>query len=227
MLAVLARRVGFRPQGGGGLSRGARWQARAGRGRPIDPSALGRGCRQAGAHLHRSAGRVRQFRALLGGRQTLSAHDLRYAYRTSLLKERALGDVAVETVVLRLENSTPQQADGRVKDFNAQRMRTQPRILSAGSVFANPEGTYSGKLIEEAGLKGASAGAAQISEQHANFIVNSGGATACDVYRLMRQAQEAVYDRAGVWLRPEIELFGRWSPAEQQALRGRPVLSRG
>src|SRR5207248_7612918 len=89
-----------------------------------------------------------------------------------------------------------------------------------GSVFANPEGTYSGKLIEEAGLKGAGAGAAQISEQHANFIVNSGGATARDVYRLMRHAQQMVYDRTGTWLRAEIELLGRWTQEERAALNG-------
>ena len=78
-------------------------------------------------------------------------------------------------------------------------------------MFANPEGNYSGKLIEEVGLKGTTIGGAQISEQHANFIVNLGGATASDVYALMCQAQRVVFERSGVWLRPEIELFGRWS----------------
>jgi UDP-N-acetylmuramate dehydrogenase len=106
-------------------------------------------------------------------------------------------------------------------------MRSQPRILSAGSVFANPEGSFAGRLIEDAGLKRTCVGGAEISDQHANFIVNPGGATARDVYALMRRAQDVVYDRAGIWLRPEIELLGRWSPDEQQALSGRSVLSRG
>jgi UDP-N-acetylmuramate dehydrogenase len=157
----------------------------------------------------------------------LTAQDLRYAYRSSVLKRRELGDVAVETASFRLEQSTPGEADGKVKAFNAQRMRTQPRILSAGSVFANPEGTYSGRLIEEAGLKGAWAGGAQISEQHANFIVNPGGATAADVYSLMRRAQDVVYERTGIWLRPEIELLGRWSAEERAALTGPVAVAHG
>jgi UDP-N-acetylmuramate dehydrogenase len=162
-----------------------------------------------------------------GRREYLEVQDLGYAYRTSLLKRRELGDVAVERVELKLTPSTTARADGLVKEFNAQRMRSQPRILSAGSVFANPEGTYSGKLIEEAGLKKTRVGGAEISEQHANFIVNPGGATARDVFVLMRQAQDTVFDRTGIWLSPEIELFGRWNEEERAALRGRAVVSSG
>jgi UDP-N-acetylmuramate dehydrogenase len=136
--------------------------------------------------------------------------ELRYAYRTSTLKRREVGDVAVVEATFRLERSTPDEADGRVKEFNAQRMRSQPRILSAGSVFANPEGDFAGRLIEACGLKGYTIGGAQISEQHANFIVNPGGATAHDVYALMQHAQRVVFEQFGVRLRPEIELLGRW-----------------
>jgi UDP-N-acetylmuramate dehydrogenase len=161
------------------------------------------------------------------GRQKtrLTSAELGYAYRTSALKRRELGDVAVESVELRLCLSAAGEADARVKTFNAERMRTQPRILSAGSVFANPEGTYSGKLIEEAGLKGTAAGGAQISEQHANFIVNPGGATPRDVYTLMRCAQDAVFERTAIWLRPEIELLGRWTQADRSALAGPMVIA--
>lgn len=154
-----------------------------------------------------------------GQRTRLEPSELGYAYRTSALKRRQLGEVAVESTELNLQPTAPGEADRRVKDFNAQRMRSQPRILSAGSVFANPAGTYSGKLIDEAGLKGRSVGGAQISEQHANFIVNPGGATAHDVYTLMRQVQDLVYARTSVWLRPEIELIGRWSDDERAALQ--------
>ena len=155
----------------------------------------------------------------------LEPADLRYAYRFSALKNEMQG--AVVQVELRLEESTPEQADRKVKEFQAQRTRSQPRILSAGSVFANPENAFAGKLIEEAGLKGARSGQATISEQHANFIVNPGGATAADVYALMRRAQTAVFERSGVWLRPEIELFGRWSSEEREALLAGGVLSHG
>jgi UDP-N-acetylmuramate dehydrogenase len=133
----------------------------------------------------------------------------------------------VVQVEFKLEHGTPEQADGKVKEFQAQRTRSQPRILSAGSVFANPPGDFAGRLIEAAGLKGARSGQAQISEQHANFIVNPGGATAADVYALMHQAQRTVFEHNGVWLRPEIELFGRWTPEEREALLSGGVLSHG
>jgi UDP-N-acetylmuramate dehydrogenase len=161
-----------------------------------------------------------------GRTQRSSADELGYAYRTSVLKRRELGDVAVEQVELRLRRGTPAETDGLVKQFNAQRMRTQPRVSSAGSVFANPEGTYSGKLIEEAGLKKLRVGGAEISEQHANFIVNPGPATARDVYGLMRQTQDVVFGQTGIWLRPEIELLGRWTAAERAALAGPASLRR-
>ncbi|MCA1646742.1 MAG: UDP-N-acetylmuramate dehydrogenase [Chloroflexi bacterium] len=162
-----------------------------------------------------------------GSRCDIDATDLGYAYRTSKLKRRDRGDVAVERVTLRLTRSTPAQTDGLVKQVNAERMRSQPRILSAGSVFANPTGNFAGKLIEEAGLKQRRVGGAEISQQHANFIVNPGNATARDVYVLMRLAQDVVYQRTGVRLRPEIELLGRWTPAERAALADRGALSRG
>jgi UDP-N-acetylmuramate dehydrogenase len=157
----------------------------------------------------------------------LNADEMAFAYRASVLKRRELGDVAVELVELRLTHSNPAEADGLVKQFNAQRMRSQPRILSAGSVFANPDADFAGRLIEAAGLKKVRQGGAEISEQHANFIVNPGNATAQDVYALMRLAQEVVYERASVWLRPEIELLGRWTPEQREALIARPVLSHG
>jgi len=160
-----------------------------------------------------------------GARTRLTVEELRYAYRTSDLKRGEFGDVAVESAELKLTRRANGEASARVKEFNAHRMRTQPRTLSAGSVFANPAGHHSGKLIEDAGLKGAAAGSAQISELHANFIVNPGGATARDVYTLMRRAQDAVFEGRDIWLRAEIELFGRWSEAERMAIAGPLVMT--
>ncbi len=157
----------------------------------------------------------------------LGADELRYAYRTSVLKRRELGDIAVVRVEFRLQPSTPARADGLVKEFNTQRMRSQPRISSAGSVFANPPGDYSGRLIEACGLKGLTVGEAQISEQHANFIINLGHASAFDVYELMARTQAVVYQATGVLLRPEIELFGRWSADEQAALQLEHAVAHG
>jgi UDP-N-acetylmuramate dehydrogenase len=162
-----------------------------------------------------------------GTRTRLGVEALRYEYRASALKRRELAEVAVELVEWRLRRCPSGEAGARVRDFNAQRMRSQPRILSAGSVFANPEGSYSGKLIEEAGLKGAWSGGAQISEQHANFIVNPGHATAQDVYLLMRRAQNTVFEQTGIWLRAEIELFGRWTEEERAMLDGRLAIVDG
>jgi UDP-N-acetylmuramate dehydrogenase len=217
MLANLARRLA--KQGFGGLE----WAAN------VPGTVGGAAVNNAGAFGDETA------RCLLaatlvdagGTHVELPADELGYAYRTSVLKRREHGDVAVESVKFRLTPSTPQEADGLVRRNNAQRMRSQPRILSAGSVFANPEGDFSGRLIEEVGLKQARVGGAEISEQHANFIVNPGNATAHDVYALMRLAQDAVYERTQVWLRPEIELLGRWTAEERAALSGHQVLSRG
>ena len=158
-----------------------------------------------------------------GGRRRLTAVEMGYAYRTSILKRRELGDVAVVQVELRLTASSPEASGALVARYTAQRTQSQPRILSAGSVFANPPNSYAGLLIEQAGLKGQRVGGAQISEQHANFIVNRGGARASHVHALVSLAQRAVYERTGIWLHPEIELFGRWSEAERCALDEPPA----
>ncbi|CUS76800.1 UDP-N-acetylenolpyruvoylglucosamine reductase [Candidatus Kryptonium thompsonii] len=74
--------------------------------------------------------------------------------------------------------------------------------------FKNPPGNYAGKLIEEAGLKGIQIGGAQISEKHANFIINKGNATASDVLELIKLAQRKVYEKFGVKLELEVRLIG-------------------
>lgn len=150
----------------------------------------------------------------------LAPADLDYGYRTSRLKRRELGVLAVVEAELRLARSAPAASQARVAEFQRQRTSSQPRQLSAGSVFANPPGDFSARLIQEAGLKGTRIGGAEISTQHANFIVNVGQATAADVYALVRLAQQQVYQRFGTWLRPEIELFGRWTDTEQITLMG-------
>jgi UDP-N-acetylmuramate dehydrogenase len=94
-------------------------------------------------------------------------------------------------------------------------------------MFRNPEGDYAGRLIEAAGLKGRSAGAASVSELHANFIVHDGSATAADIVALMSEVQGAVLEQFGLWLEPEVEWWGPSEPPGQPAppapWRGRPV----
>ncbi len=90
------------------------------------------------------------------------------------------------------------------------RKRTQPPQQSAGSVFKNPEGDHAGRLIEAAGMRGLTYGGAQISERHANFIVNVGGASAADIAALIRTAHTRVREQFGVDMELEVELRGEW-----------------
>lgn len=91
------------------------------------------------------------------------------------------------------------------------RKQTQPLNLpSCGSVFKNPEGDYAGRLIESLGLKGHRIGGAEISEKHANFIVNIDQASAMDVYQLIRLARQKVYQETGFVLEPEVRPEGDW-----------------
>lgn len=109
-----------------------------------------------------------------------------------------------------LHREDPQKLRTIINEHKQHRKRTQPQQQSAGSVFKNPEGDYAGRLIEAANMKGAIHGKAQISERHANFIVNVGGASAADVAALIREAHNRVSERFGVELELEVELRGEW-----------------
>ncbi|GAC1344121.1 MAG: UDP-N-acetylmuramate dehydrogenase [Ktedonobacteraceae bacterium] len=111
---------------------------------------------------------------------------------------------------IRLHHEDPQNLRKLIEQYKQHRKRTQPPQQSAGSVFKNPAGDFAGRLIEEAGMKGMMQGKAQISERHANFIVNSGGATATDVVTLIREARKRVHEKFGVDLELEVELRGDW-----------------
>lgn len=137
----------------------------------------------------------------------LAPGDWSLGYRhTSLQKD---GWIVAE-VVLRGEPSSPADIDRRVADYLLERKAKQPwAARSAGSVFRNPEGHSSGRLIESAGLKGYRVGGARVSEVHANFIVSDGG-TASDVVAVMREVQRKVREASGVLLTPEILPAGDW-----------------
>jgi len=101
------------------------------------------------------------------------------------------------------------EARARIKDFLSRRIATQPLNLpNAGSVFRNPPGDYAARLIESCGLKGMRRGGAAISEKHANFIVNLGGATAADIEHLIEEARTTVLHRYGVALECEVRIVG-------------------
>ncbi len=96
----------------------------------------------------------------------------------------------------------------RIDDFSRRRAEKQPlEYPSAGSVFKRPEGHYTGALIEASGMKGAKNGGAQVSEKHAGFIINTGGATFSDVLGLIRMVQKRVYESSGVTLETEIKII--------------------
>jgi len=112
---------------------------------------------------------------------------------------------------LLLQPGDPQAIAAQRDSAKRRRERRQPvGYPNAGSIFKNPPGSYAGRLIEAAGLKGLRHGGAMVSDQHANFIVNIGGATASDVCALMREVTQRVLETAGVRLEPEIKLVGDW-----------------
>lgn len=112
-----------------------------------------------------------------------------------------------------LEAGEPVACQARIRDLLERRNRTQPiGEPSCGSVFRNPPGDYAARLIEAAGLKGEREGGAQVSTRHANFIVNTGGASARDILALMARIQKRVEGQSGVRLQPEVHCIGGTMP---------------
>lgn len=139
------------------------------------------------------------------GVRFLSNQELELSYRHSLLSDRP--DAAVLYAVFRLTPGDPEAIRERMRELMARRKASQPlEYPSAGSTFKRPAGHFAGTLIEQCGLKGLTVGGARVSEKHAGFIINQGGATAADVLELIRQVQERVLAETGVRLEPEVRL---------------------
>ena len=101
------------------------------------------------------------------------------------------------------------EAEQKIRSLLARRLETQPLNLpNAGSVFRNPEGDHAARLIQSCGLKGYRIGGAEVSEKHANFIVNTGGASAADIERLIGYVQGTVLQETGVELHREVRIIG-------------------
>ncbi len=133
----------------------------------------------------------------------LTREQCAFAYRTSLFKK--MGGCLVLSVVFRLDKGDGEAIAAKMRELNERRRDKQPLDLpSAGSAFKRPEGYYAAALIDEAGLKGYTVGGAQVSEKHAGFVVNIGGATSHDVYDLLMHVRETVWREKGVQLEPEI-----------------------
>lgn len=126
-----------------------------------------------------------------------------FSYRSSFFQKTP--GCAILSAVLRLEKGDKDDIAARTRSINDKRREKQPLDLpSAGSAFKRPEGKFAAALIEEAGLKGYSLGGAQVSEKHAGFVVNTGGASSHEVYDLMMHVRNTVYKNSGVFLEPEI-----------------------
>ncbi len=146
---------------------------------------------------------------------SVSGLDGRVIARAELPMEYRSGGLppgfVVTSAVFSVDREGVAKERSRIAEHLARRKATQPLDLpSCGSVFRNPPGDHAGRLIEAAGLKGWSSGNARISDRHANFIVNCGGARAIDVMRCIRTAWERVYATSGFCLIPEVHVLGDW-----------------
>lgn len=136
----------------------------------------------------------------------LGVEELDLGYRRSRFMSE---ECVILRVRFRLQPGDKTQIRARMSELMERRKTSQPlEYPSAGSTFKRPEGAYAAALIDEAGLKGLTVGGAQVSEKHAGFVINRGGATEADVLALMRQVQQRVYDRSGIRLEPEVRILG-------------------
>ena len=143
-----------------------------------------------------------------GGIHRLDASDIEFRYRGSSLMDEGY---IVTRAEISLNRADTEDIERKGEELLKRRQEKQPlEYPSAGSTFKRPEGYFAGKLISDAGLKGLSIGGACVSEKHAGFIVNKGGASSCDIYELMKRVQETVSDRYGVTLEPEVRLLGKF-----------------
>jgi UDP-N-acetylmuramate dehydrogenase len=162
----------------------------------------------AGAHGSEISRILKQAEVLLetGELATYSAKELEFSYRTSKLQS---SQTIVLEVVFELEHGDRMQIASAMAKHKDRRRLTQPlQLPCAGSVFRNPQNDHAGRLIESAGLKGYRIGGAEVSTQHANFIVNIGQASAQDVLTLMEHVQSVIAEKFGVKLVPEVLVVG-------------------
>lgn len=139
-----------------------------------------------------------------GSLSTFAREEIDFGYRRCVLPEGK----CIVSGTFAVERRPAEEVREAARRYAAERGTRFPPGPSAGSIFKNPRGDYAGRLIEAAGLKGMTCGGAQISEAHANFIVNRGGASAGDVLRLISMAREAVERKFAVSMETEIHILG-------------------
>ncbi len=147
-----------------------------------------------------------------GSVHTYTAEQLDFSYRRSIFRENG-ETVLSASFVLTSRDKT--EITALMQELNRRRREKQPlEYPSAGSVFKRPQGYYAAALIDEAGLKGLTVGGAQVSEKHAGFIINKGGAVTADIIALIDMVKKAVYDKFKVELCEEVNIVGR-DPAKK------------
>ena len=170
------------------------------------PGSLGGGvCMNAGAY----GGEMKQVLSAATvwfpdeGVRRMPVEELDLSYRHSIFSGRQGAVLEAEFL---LEPGDPAHIQAQTADFDRRRREKQPlEYPSAGSTFKRPEGHFAGALIEQCGLKGFRIGGAQVSEKHAGFVINAGGASCAEVLALIAHIQKTVYDRTGVHLEPEVK----------------------
>lgn len=151
---------------------------------------------------------VRQVRVLVPeeGIRTLSGEEMAFGYRRSLLTQNP--EIVALSAVFALTPGDPAAIRQRMQELMQKRKESQPlEWPSAGSTFKRPEGYFAGTLIDQCGLKGLTVGGAQVSEKHAGFVINRGGATCADVLALIEEIQKRVWEARGVRLEPEVRII--------------------
>ena len=139
------------------------------------------------------------------GIRLLTGEEMNFRYRGSLLTDRP--DAVALDAVVRLTPGDKEAIRAQMRELMGRRKASQPlEYPSAGSTFKRPVGHFAGTLIDQCGLKGLTVGGAQVSEKHAGFVINRGGATCADVLALMEQVRRRVLEATGVTLEPEVRI---------------------
>ena len=143
-----------------------------------------------------------------GEKKTYRTEELDFSYRHSIFAAEAAGEIVL-SADFSLKEGDPDRIRETMQVLNARRREKQPlEFPSAGSTFKRPEGHFAGQLIQEAGLMGYAVGDAMVSTKHAGFVVNTGKASASDIYAVICHVQETVLEMSGVRLEPEVRLIG-------------------
>lgn len=151
------------------------------------------------------------------GKEIWSNEKMEFSYRSSILK-RQYANAVILSSIFHFEKGDAQVIKNKMDEYKQKRAQTQPPGPSLGSIFRNPAEDKAGRLIEAVGLKGKKIGNAEISPMHANFIINTGGASAMNILELIITVQDEVDKKFDIRLIPEIQIIGEWEEKYQSMI---------